>query len=425
MTALGAERGIDLQAVTGAAAQALRRSLRGLDWLNFFMANVQTGFGPFIAVYLTENAWTQADIGFALSVGSLVALVAQVPAGALVDGVLAKRAIAAGAVVAIASSALLLAIWPIFPAVLAAELLHGIASCLLGPAITAISLGLVGYAAAGHRFGRNAAFAAAGNGIAAGLMGAAGYLLSDRAIFLLTAALAAPALAALGQIRGDAIDPERARGGARQRSGPARLDRLLGDRRLLTFATCLALFQLANAAMLPLVGGAVTRRSESGASALIAACIVAPQLVMTLMAPWVGRRAERWGRKPMLVIGFATLPLRGVLFAAASSPYLLVAIQLLDGVAAAAVGVMTPLVVADITRGTGRFNLAQGLVGVAVGIGASLSTAVAGLIVDRFGSTAGFLALGATAAAAVGMLALAMPETAMPPAVVAPSQPSG
>ncbi len=400
---------------------ASRRSLAGLDWLNFFLANVQTGFGPFIAVYLTENRWTQGDIGAVLSIGSLVALVAQVPGGALVDSLPRKRRVAAGAALAIAASALLLALWPVFAAVLAAQVLHSAASCVLGPAIAAISLGLVGYKSAGARFGRNAAFSAAGNCVAAGLMGAIGYLVSDRAIFLLTTGLTLPALASLARIRRDEVDGDRARGGAPGHRPAVSPGRLVRDPRLLVLAACLALFQLANAAMLPLVGGAVTQRSESGASALIAACIVVPQLVTTLAAPWAGRRAEDWGRKPLLLIGFATVPLRGLLLAAVSSPYLLVATQLLDGIAAAAVGVMTPLIVADIARGTGRFNLAQGLVGVAVGLGATLSTAVAGQIVDRFGSAAGFTALAGAAAAALGLLALAMPETRPGAVVPAPA----
>src|SRR5205085_2872611 len=137
-------------------------------------------------------------------------------------------------------------------------------------------------------------------------------------------------------------------------------------------------FHLANAAMLPLLGGTVTKRSTDWAAVLIAACIVVPQIVVALTSPWVGRMAEQWGRRPLLIIGFAALPIRALLFSVVSSPYLLVPIQMLDGVSAAIFGVLLPLVIADATRGTGRFNLSQGIVGSAAGIGASLSTLLAG-----------------------------------------------
>src|SRR5262245_48758954 len=121
-------------------------SRRALDWCVFFLADVQTGFGPFIAVYLTAHAWTQVDIGLVLTVGGLVALAGQMPGGALVDAARSARWAAALAVVAIGISALALALWPVFPIVMASRVLHASASCLLGPAIAAISLGLVGHA---------------------------------------------------------------------------------------------------------------------------------------------------------------------------------------------------------------------------------------------------------------------------------------
>ncbi len=180
---------------------------------------------------------------------------------------------------------------------------------------------------------------------------------------------------------------------------------------LLIFAGCLLLFHLANSAMLPLVGSAVTMRSAQWATVIIAACIVVPQLVVAALSPWVGRRAEIWGRRPLLLIGFAALPIRGLLFAGVTSPSLLLAVQLLDGITAAVFAVMVPLVVADLTRGTGHFNLGQGILGTATGIGASLSTTLAGYVTDRFGSSSAFAALAAIAFIGLITLWRLMPET--------------
>jgi len=386
---------------------AARASARGLDWFTFFLADIQTGFGPFVAVYLTAHAWTQLDIGLVLTTGGLVALACQVPGGALVDAMRSARLVAMLAVAAICLSALALAIWPSFLVVMAARVLHAGASCVLGPVIAAISLGLVGHAALGARLGRNARFASIGNGFAAAAMGVCGYLVSNQAVFFLTAALAAPAILALTRIRmGDAERPR-----TDVAAPTATIRSVLSDRRLLIFAGCILLFQLANAAMLPLMAGIVTLRASEWASTLIAACIVLPQLVVAVFAPWVGRVADSWGRRPPLFFCFVALALRGVLFAFVSDPYLIVAVQALDGVCAAVLGVTVPLVVADITRGTGRFNLGLGIVGSAVGIGAALSTTLAGYSIDHFGSSVAFFSLASIAVCGLALVWLLLPET--------------
>jgi MFS family permease len=389
-------------------------SLRGLDWFVFFLADVQTGFGPFVTVYLTTQAWTQTDIGLALTVGGLVALVGQMPGGAIVDAARSERLVAAISVGAIALSALALAGAPVFPVVLLSQIVHAGASCVLGPALAAISLGLVGHRGIGERLGRNARFAAIGNGLAAGAMGACGYFISNRFVFVCTALLVAPTFWAISRIRSDEIDPEGAHGGPHPgglKQLAAGLVRLARDRRLLVLAGCVLLFHLANAAMLPLMGGVVTTRSAHWATVLIAACIIVPQVAVAAFSPWVGRQAQAWGRRPILLAGFAALCIRGMLFAAVANPYLLVAVQVLDGIAAAALGVMVPLIVADVTRGTGRFNLALGFVGSAVGIGASASTTLAGYLSDHFGSGIAFFGLAGIAAAGLALAFAALPET--------------
>jgi len=378
------------------------------------VANVQTGFGPFISVYLTARAWTQIDIGLVLTVGSLVALLCQMPGGAIVDAARSERSVAAIAVAAIGVSALAFAAWPAYPIVLTALILHSVASCVLGPAIAAISLGLVGHLGIGARFGRNARFSSIGNGLAAAAMGACGYWLSTRAVFFVTALLLGPALVALAYIRTIEVDPERAHGGRSEQpperplSSLARPSRL---RPLLVFSGCFMLFQLANAALLPLMGSVLTMRSNQWATVLIAACIVVPQLMVALVSPWIGHGAELWGRRVLLIFGFAALPLRGILFALVHDPYVLVIVQLLDGISAAVFGVMVPLVVADVTRGTGHFNLALGIVGTATGIGASLSTTLAGYMSDRFGSAMAFATLAFIALVGLALIWVLMPET--------------
>ena len=391
-----------------------RGSLRGLDWFVFFVADVQTGFGPFIAVYLTTQAWTQGDIGLILSVGGLVALMGQMPGGAIVDAARSEKLVAGLAVAAIGMSALAYAAWPAFPAVLAAAVLHSGASCVLGPCIGAISLGLVGHGRISERLGRNARFASIGNGLAAAAMGACGYFISNRAVFIVTALLVGPALLALSHLRANEIDPKKAHGGEPELTHHVPIASLLSSERrrtLMIFAACMMMFHLANAAMLPLMGGVLTMRSSEWAPVMIAACIVVPQLMVALISPWVGRRAQQWGRRPLLLIGFAALPVRGVLFAIVPDPNFLVAVQLLDGISAAMLGVMGPLIVADITRDTGRFNLAQGIMGTAMGIGASISTTFAGQMTDHFGSMAAFLGLAGVAAAGLTLVWALMPET--------------
>jgi MFS family permease len=373
---------------------------------------VQTGFGPFISVYLTAQGWTQVDIGLVLTARSLTGLALQMPGGAIVDAARSERGVAALAMIAISASALVIALWPIFPSVLGAQVLHAAGSSVVSPALAAISLGLVGHAASGERFGRNARFAAIGNGLAAAGMGAVGYFWSNQAVFLVTAALIIPTLLALGQIRSDEIDPVRAHGGSAQgRSETAAFATLMTNRPLLTFAACVTVFQLANAAMLPLMASIVTMRSSAWATTLVAAAIVVPQLVVAAFSPSVGRWAQRWGRRPILLIGLAALPIRGLLFMVVVDPRLLVAVQLLDGICAAVFGVLVPLTIADITRGTGRFNLAQGIVGSGIGIGASLSTTLAGWMSDRLGSSVAFLGLACIGGAGLVLAALLMPET--------------
>src|SRR6516165_6708749 len=288
-----------------------RASLRGLDWFTFFVADIQTSFGPFLAVYLTTQKWTLADIGLVLTIGSLVSLIGQMPGGAAVDAARSVRRAAASGIIGIGVSALTVALWQIFIIVVAARVFHATSSCVLGPAISAISLGLVGHAAIGERLGRNARFASIGNGLSAAVMGAIGYLLSSAAVFFVSAALAIPALIALFRIRADEIDSVSAHGGTPEPQ-QARLHAgvllLFHNRPLLVFSACTALFHLANSTMLPLMASTVTKQMPAHATIVIAASIVVPQLVVAVCSPQVGRQAQAFGRKKILLIGFLALP---------------------------------------------------------------------------------------------------------------------
>jgi MFS family permease len=346
-------------------------------------------------------------------VNGFIALLGQIPGGALVDWARSERLVAGLAVAAIGISALAYAAWPIFPVVLSAAILQAAASCVLGPSIAAISLGLVGRAEISRRLGRNARFASIGSGLAAAGMGACGYFLSTRSVFLVTLLLTIPTIVSLALIRAHEISPEMAHGTDAGETDKSKknLAALAKNRPLIEFAFVLFMFQFANAAMLPLLGSFITMQTSTLAPAVIAACMVVPQIVVAVMSPSIGVRAQTWGRRPLLLVGIGALVLRTVLFALVRDPHLLVLIQVLDGITASVFGVLIPLIVVDVTYGSGHFNLAQGIAGTATGIGASISMLFAGYVADRAGGSAAFLTLGVVAALAFSFVWFAMPET--------------
>lgn len=399
-------------------------TLRGLDWLNFFLADVQTGVGPFLAIYLAGYKWNEERVGLALMAGGISGILTQTPAGALVDRVQSKRALIAAGMVALAAGALLIAFLPAFWFVMSAQVLIGGTSSIFGPAICAVSLGIVGRRLFDRRQGRNQTFNSAGNVVAAVSMGLLGYFISDRSIFFFVSACTIPAIATLLIVHPDEIDYARARGANEdgECSQPVGAHALLRNRPLLIFLVCAVTFHFANAAMLPLLGEMLAKGRGRSSMMFMSACVVTTQLVITLLAAWVGRKAGTWGRKPLLLIAFGVLPVRAVLYTLTGNTAALVSIQILDGVAAAIFGVVSVLVIADLTKGSGRFNLTLGAVSTAVGIGASLSQVIAGAIVHHLGSNAGFLFLAVVAAAAFCILYLLMPETRDTAFLISPPQ---
>jgi len=390
-----------------------KQSRQGLDWMNFFLADVQTAFGAFVAFYLADLGWSKDHVGLALTVGTLAGVISQIPGGALADAVRWKRGLAAIGIGMISTSALILALMPSFVLVFVAEILHGLTAGIVTPAIAAISLGLVGRRAMSVRTGRNYRFNAAGNALTAGLMGLAGQYFAKSAIFFGAAALCIPALVALSRIRADEIDYARARnaGKGEQAKGYHRIFDLGKNRNLYIFAACVFLFQFADASLLPVVGENLAQSKTEYASLLMAGLIVVPQIVGALLSPWVGYHSEKWGRKPLLLLGFGLEIIRALLFAFSENVSVLLTAQLLGGISAATVTVLAILVVTDLTTGTGRFNLVRGFIGTLIAIAASISTTATGFLFEALGHWEGFLILAAASAIASSLLWAAMPET--------------
>lgn len=394
-----------------------KRAGRALDAANFFLADVRDGLGPYLAVYLlTEQHWDEARIGLVMSVATLAGIVAQTPAGALVDATQAKRTVMAIAAILVTLASLSL---PMFPGFLPAAISQGVAhvaAVVFPPAIAAVSLGIFGHAALTRRIGRNETFNHAGNAVAAALAGPSAYWFGPTVVFYLLGAMAIASLISILAIPARAIDHDLARGlhdaeTDARRGQPSGLVVLLTCRPLLIFATCVLLFHLSNAAMLPLVGQKLALQDKNIGTSLMSACIVAAQLVMVPFAMLVGARADRWGHKRFFLAALSILPLRGALYTLSDNPFWLVGVQLLDGVGAGIFGAIFPVIVADLMRNTGRFNVAQGAVITAQSIGAALSTTLAGFVVVGVGYGAAFLALGAVAAVGAIICLLALPET--------------
>jgi len=405
------DRGADLDAIKQSAVHS-----RALDWLNFFLADVRDGLGPYLAIYLLAvHQWQPASIGLVMTLAGVAALVAQTPAGALIDRTRAKRAVIVIAALLVTGSCLLLPFMASFTLVALTQTVSALAGSVFAPAIAAITLGITGPKAFTRRFGRNETFNHAGNACSALLAGGLAYLFGPVVVFYLMAVMTVMSIIAVARVPADAIDHQQARGlsdAAHGHDQPAGLKVLLHNRTLLLFAVCCALFHLANAAMLPLVSQKLSQIDLRLATPLTSACIVAAQLVMVPMAMLVGNKAEQWGRKPFLVAGFFVLALRGALYVLSDNPFWLVGVQLLDGVGAGIFGALFPIVVKDLTAGTGRFNVSLGALTTAFGLGAALSPGIAGLVVQAAGYDAAFLTLAAIATAAWLLVWLALPETA-------------
>ncbi len=397
----------------------ISRANHALDAANFFLADVRDALGPYLAIYLlTERKWDAASIGVVMSIATIAGILAQTPAGALVDAIKAKRAFMIAAAVAVTAASLILPWLSSFWPVAVSQATAHAAGVVFGPALAAVTLGIVGHRAFTRRIGRNETFNHAGNAFAAAASIALAYFWGPTVVFYLLAAMSVGSIVSVSAIPERAIDHELARGLRDAAPGqgktgatPSGLSVLLTCRPLLIFAGCAIMFHFANAAMLPLVGQKLALQDKNLGTSLMAACILAAQFVMVPMAMLVGAMADAWGRKPFFLIALAVLAVRGCLYPLSENPFWLVGVQLLDGIGAGIYGAIFPVIVADLMRGTGRFNVAQGAVMTAQGIGAALSTSVAGFIVVHAGYSAAFLTLAGIAAAGLALYLFVMPET--------------
>ncbi|MCQ8241576.1 MFS transporter [Rhizosaccharibacter radicis] len=391
------------------------RSLLGLDSVTFLMADVRDGVGPYLSVFLSaDRHWQPGAIGVAMAASHVAAAICQVPAGLLVDSSRFKRTLISVSGLLVGLGCLLIVLSHGFWPVVAAQALLGAASAVIPPAIAALSLGIVGRRLLPSRISRNESFNHAGSFVAAGLAGAFGQYLSTNWIFYLVCAFAVASAAAAALIRPNEIDHELARGGESpdNRCEPIPIRSLFGRPGVRAFLVTCFLFHFGNAAMLPFAGQVLAKTHPGIDTVALSACIICAQAVMVAVAWTVGRVMKSGiGRKPIFAVALAILPVRGVLFSFTTNPVGVVAIQLLDGVAAGIFGVIAVIIASDLTSGTGRFNLMQGLTALAVGIGGSMSTIVGGYVVQWFGFPAGFLLLAAIAAAALGFFFVFMPET--------------
>jgi MFS family permease len=394
-----------------------KKSVHALEATSFFLADVQTGLGPFLAAYLAGAGWAPGRVGVALSIGGIITVLLQTPAGAVVDQLRSKRLILALASGVLALGAILLSLTAAPWAVYTSQVLIGGAGPFLGPTLAAVTMGIVGVTFFDRQFGKNQSFNSAGNVACALVIAGVSHFFGNRAIFITAAVLTIPTVLAIRAIKSTDIDYELARGGEIQMDGtrvPARapvMKTLLRDRTLLAFLACAFLFHFANAAMLPQLGEMLSHGARASAAPFMSACIIVTQVVIMCFAPAIGRFANLHGRKPLLMVGFGVLPIRALLYTLTHSTESLIAIQVLDGVANAIFVVVAILVVADRTRATGRFNLVQGSLATAVGLGAALSTTFGGKLIQHFSYRISFLSLGAVAAVAFLLLWTAIPET--------------
>ncbi len=394
---------------------------RTLDALNFFLADVRDGLGPYLAIYLVAvrgpaHGWNEATVGLVLTIAGIVGLIAQTPAGSLIDKSRNKPRIVMVAALLVTLASVSLPFVTGFTVVTITQSVAAVAGAIFAPAISAITLGLVGPKMFAKRVGRNEAFNHAGNAVSAGLAGVLAWKFGPVVVFWLMGALTVASIFTATRLHNDDIDNAVARGLDCEPDAdcdePSGWKTLIENRPLMTFAVIAFLFHLANAAMLTSVSQLLARTvGKDQATSLTAACIVAAQLVMVPVAIFVGRHAERLGTKPLFLVAFGFLAARGALYTLSDDPYWLVGVQALDGVGAGIFGALFPVVIADLTEGSGRFNVSQGAVATTQGLGAALSATLAGSIIVWAGYSANFLTLAAIAGAGFLLYLVTMPET--------------
>jgi len=394
---------------------------RVLDYLNFFLADVRDGLGPYLAIYLIAvrgpaHGWNEATVGSVLTIAGIVGLLCQTPAGSLIDRVTNKPRLVMIAALLVTLSSVSLPIVSGYTMVAITQSVAAAAGAVFAPAISAITLGLVGPKLFARRVGRNEAFNHGGNAASAGLAGVLAWMFGPVVVFWLMAGLTVASILTAARIRNADIDNDVARGldcaPDEDCEQPSAWRCLIDNRPLMVFAVIAFTFHLANAAMRTSVSQLLAKTVGKGqATSLTAACIVAAQLVMVPVALVAGRNAERWGTKRIFLVGFGFLAARGGLYTLSNDPLWLVGVQALDGIGAGIFGALFPIVIADLTKGSGRFNVSQGAVATAQGLGAALSASLAGVIIIAAGYSVGFLTPASIAALGFVLYLVAMPDT--------------
>jgi MFS family permease len=375
------------------------RGIVALESLNFFMADMQAGIGPFLGVFLLAHGWQSGLIGTVMTVGGIAGMVMTTPAGALIDATTRKRAyVIIPGIFTVAASAIILysqSFW----VVATSQVATAIAGAAIGPAVSGITLGIVRQAGFNWQNGRNQAFNHAGNVVGAALSGFLGWKFGFGAVFILAAVFGGLSIASVLMIPRDAIDDSEARGlSAGGLHVPVSAWQVLFEcKPLLILAAALALFHLGNGAMLPLYGLAVVSAQHGDAASFVAMTIVVAQAVMILASLAAMRMSEKEGLWLVLLISFLALPLRGLVAAYVITGWGVFPVQALDGIGAGLQSVAVPSLVARILNGTGRVNVGQGAVMTVQGIGASLSPAIGGWIAQKLGYPAAFMILGSFA----------------------------
>jgi len=384
-----------------------------LCFLNFFVADVAGGIGPYIAVFLINlKHWDPFHIGVILSLTSVSSLIAQTPAGIIIDNIKSKRALLSTAIGIITTATIFIAFYPTFWAVAIAQVIIGISATLIGPCINAITLGIVGQNKFTHQIGQNEAYNHTGNVFAALIIGMLSRHLGIYSVFYLLVIMAILAEICVLNIKSDKINHDIARGlcNSKNRAASSLLE-VIKQPNVLLFAVCVFIFHFANAPMLPLLGQELALITKGYGIISMSACILVAQITMIFMAIFVGKKADKWGRKPIFLIAFICLPLRGFLYTIFKNAYILISIQILDGVGAGIFGALFPIIISDLTWGTGRFNATLSAVATIQGIGVSLSNIISGFIVTKAGYNFGYMILSMVAIVGLIVYIFTIPET--------------
>ncbi len=382
-----------------------RRSIRALSAMNFSLADVRDGLGPFLGVFLIGHGWAADEIGYVMTLGGLAGMLATTPLGALVDATRFKRTIIAAAAGLIILGTLALLISTDFWVVAGSQIGTSVFAAIIAPAIAGLTLGLVGQTGLARQLGQNQAWNHGGNVISAILAGTFGYVFGLIAVFVLMIILAITSIVSVYMIEPSEIDHDVARGlepsAQHQNREPSSIGMLLKSRALVLFGITIFLFHFGNAAMLPLLSQSVVSRGLADPSAYTSATIIIAQgtmIPMALLAAWV---AQRRGFGIVVMVALIALPIRGLIAGYWDNPWALIPVQMLDGVGAGLLGVATPGMVARILRGTGHVNLGIGGVMTMHNVGSALSPALGGYIAAHYGYANAFLVLAAVATVAL------------------------